>query len=456
MGIERRMYVRVAAIASVLAFFVVSGCGGDTGGSDDGDTGAVGTDTGGGDLGEPDTAEGRPDAGGEDTGMATDTGEAGETGMPDGDDGGMEQALAVVMSTNDTEAEESTVHVSVEPFSGGVVDEKSYDTKQLVLDSSGGELFALNRRCSGFGEQEGCPHDFGLVEGLQIADDGTIAADGTYQLPEGVYNPYGAGFVESEGRTFVTSYFESSTYAFEGVGEPVDTLDVSQFDTGGTEMDDDPEASDVAVEGDYVYFVLQRLSGYDAEENSVVAGYDASAGEFLDMDEGTEGVQALDLEGTNANAGLDRTPGGGWTAALTGSFGEDALDGKIVGLEWNEDGTLSVGDVLVDEETLDGNITNYRMVGERSGVVSVVQGQDARFVRFDENGFGEVLREPAAFTQTICASPDRQQVWLGEPTESGAAFIGYDTSTWEELEGGTIEIDGAGVPTSCRVVRTGN
>lgn len=406
------------------------------------DTGAEDTGTTEEDTGM-DTAEPEPDTG-------TDAGADG--GDTETDAGGSGTEVVMLASTTKSTADPPTTTIrSVVDFSSGAaVGEQTYETGDMVLDKSGGSVFAVNRICAN--SMMNCP-DAGYVARLGVEADGTVSEAAQFELPDDVYNPYAAGVAQTQGLTFTVSYDTSDAYQYSAPGKPEDTLDLSPFDTGSES--DDPEASDIAVDGDYVYFALQRLDGFTPKENSVLAGYDISSGEFLDFDTGSSGKQPLDLEGKNA-VGVRSTPGGAWTAGLVGSFA--SLDGKIVKLSDEGNGLLAVDSTVVTEEQLNGNIVDYAFTGEEIGVAVVLNNGEPDAVTFDASGSSvqtsKLVDLGSKFSPALCLTPDRSEAWFAIRSNSQSEFVGYDPETGSELGKTGPTLDG-GLP-HCQFVEVSN
>jgi len=412
----------------------------------------VGPDTAGDTTDPPDggdavdgTADTLADADAGD-GDATDTTDGGR----DADTGG--ESAAFVGLATDGQAGESTVYASVEPSTGSVDGSKTYATGDMYLAASSGAVFALDRRCSRAGQQEDCAIDQGIVRELAVGSGGQVSTAENYELPDGIYNPHGAGYVEVEGDLLVTPYATSEMYRYASAGTPEETRDLSPFEAGSTDSDMDPEPSDVSVHGDYVLVTLQRLSGFKARENSALAVLDTADGSFVDFDESTDGLQALDLGNTNAKPGTYRTPNDEWTVGFTGRYLDEdmstALDGGVVRLDSSQPGDYSVGETVIDESDLGTNLYEYVMVGSDEGVAMIESGMATDVVRFSSDGTVETLEELDGFTEAVCLSPDGETVWVGAPAPEGQpAFIGYDTASWTRIDGARIEVDGS--PSSC-------
>jgi len=423
---------------SCAALFVAAACGDDNlGGVDRDDRG-----TGGGD-----TAEGPPDAAmdagdtevpPDDAGMDS----GGETGDSETDGGSEESGPAMVVATTQQTAEPTTttVRTVVDFESGTVADERVYETNDMVLDETAGRVFALDRRCSQ--DPSNCSKAAGVAIELGVDSAGVLSEARTLELPDDVFNPRAAGIASTGGRTFAVSYQTSTAYEYTSPGKPDGTLDLSPFDAGGTEEDDDPEAVDVAIDGGDVYFLLQRLTGFSPMRNSAVAGYDLASDSFIDFVPETQTTSELDLQGTNA-AALRRTPEGTLTVALRGQI--QTPDGSIVELADEGDGRLSVGSTIVREEQLGGDVSNFALTGERIGFAVVSRSGTPTAVRFDASGSSvetTTLRDlGSGFSSALCLTPDRSEAWFGVSRGSESEFVGFDSSSGSELDesGPTVE-----------------
>lgn len=453
---ERWSTLFAISVAATLAF---AACGPPE--DSESDTGGPVADTS--DGGEMDTGA---DTSTEDTDEVEDTGvDTSDTGSDDGMDadagmdadttdtsGGAELALTV--ATTEFSAGTTTVSTTVDFSTGDVADDIQYQTSDLTLDKSAGRLFGADRRCSR--SPNNCPVPAGFVLEFEVAGDGSLSQARKLDLPNGVYNPYAAGVVESQGETYTVSYQSSEAYQY-GTGETLqNNLDLSPFDAGGTGKDMDPEAADVAVDGDYVYVMLQRLSGFTPQENSALVGYDTSSDSFIDFDSGTSDTTELDLQGKNAVA-MRQTPNGTWTVGLSVTAGAVDSDGKIVTLSDEGSGKLSVDSTLLTEEDLDGDLQNFAFTDEKKGLAVVGKNMESKLVMFDASGNSvqkTEIKNLSGYAPALCLTPDRSEAWVGEVDGSQTNFLGYDAQSGSELSKTGPSV--AGTIPSCQVVETTN
>jgi hypothetical protein len=458
-----RSHTRWIALFALSAVLALAGCG-PPGESDESDTGGSAADTSDGgemdtgvDTSTEDTTEiedADVDASDveQDNGIDADSGMDTDTTSDTSD--GADTALAV--TTTEFGAGTTTVATTIDFSTGDVASDIQYQTIDLALDQSAGRLFAHDRRCSR--SPDSCSVPAGFVLELEVARDGSLSQARKLDLPRDVYNPYAAGFVDSQDQTFTVSYQSSEAYQY-GTGETRrNELDLSPFDAGGSGSDTDPEAADVAVDGDFVYFLLQRLSGsnFTPEENSALAGYDTSSDSFIDFDAGTSETTELDLQGKNAVA-MRQTPNGTWAIGFSVTAGAVDKNGKIVTLADEGSGKLSVDATVVTETELDGDIQNFAFTAEQKGLAIVGRKMDSKLVTFDASGSSVQTNELlnlSGYAPALCLTPNRSEAWVGKIDGSQTEFIGYDTQSGSELSKTGPKI--AGTIPSCQVVETTN
>jgi hypothetical protein len=463
MSSHTRFVSTLSSILTVGLLFVV-GCGNDDGQVDPENDNNEMTDTGGMDVEpEPDTDPTEPDTMA-DTGT-TDTGEmedvAQDTGQDTMPDTGPEESSVFVAVTTkppgDSPASNQSNAYAAGALASGEID--SIDTNQefeygpMKLKTSGDDVYLVDQRCA-FGGGNECPIENGTVHEFDISDPSEATTTNSYNLQfdgNGQYNPHGVGRIDSSGNLFVSSYNASGLYEYDSEGTASDNWSLSDFGgEGGL------GASAMFVDGDHVAVTLERFSA----STSKLAVFDSADDSFVDYDSSANGVQALELQNKNVTVGPQQGPEGNWTFGSTGAYtddnGELVLDGAITRLERSAPGEYSVGQTIVDEQALEGNLTDYLMTGPNAGLAIV---SDASFInqliQFSVSD-GEVsttkLKTLNVTSGTaMCVSPDGSTAYVGDSVDT-PTFHAYDTSSWDELEESPLEVEGAATPTGCAFV----
>jgi hypothetical protein len=468
MNLHAKFVSTVSSLLTVGLLFVV-GCGNDDGEVDPGDDddNEV-TDTGGMDVEpEPDTApdtapDTMADAGMADTDEMEDV--AQDTGQDTMQDAGPEESAVFVAVTTDFmgESPQSNAYAAG-AFPSGEVD--SIDTNQqfeyapMHLDTSGDHVYLLDRRCAR-GGGDGCPIDNGTVQEFDVSEPTSATTTDSYNLQFETggmtvdqYNPHGVGRVDSSGNLFVSSYNATTLFEYDAPGATSASWPLADFqDQEGSLLG--PSA--VFVDGDHVAITLERF----AASSSRLAVFDSADGSFVDYDSSADGVQALELQSKNVTVGPRQGPEGNWTFGSTGEYtddnGELILDGSITRLERSAAGEYSVGETIIDEETLGGNLSDYVMTGPNTGLAIVADASFTnRVIQFSASGGDVSTNELKALNVTrgtaMCLSPDGSTVMVGN-SEDTPQFHAYDTSNWEERDYSPLEVEGAATPTGCEFV----
>ena len=401
------------------------------------DAGPDVTDTGGGEAGGDTGADTAPDTA-EDTGVMSDadgTPDTTDDAGPDAD-GGMEtddkpRLYAAVQGANGSGY--AAVDLAADRASAAELDRTSYGQGDIALAASGDTIFAMNRRCSGPGGMADCMFDAGEVRQIGLSG-GSLANDRTFTLPDGVYNPQDTARLEGSSRWAVSSYFDSRLFLFDDAGMQSSSWELSELDAGSTMMDTDPEAADMVADGDYLLVNLQRLSGFMGEENSALAVIDTANDTIVDVDPMKSGTQPLVLPGTNSFAGLVRADADTFAVGLTGSFGME--DGEIVQVDRSAPGSYGVGDTVVTEAVLGGDLSDFVMVDQTSGFALVAGMEEGSFVtrlKYFSAGSGMAqVEEVSAIGNAagaICLTPDASQVWVADGAMGSKGFWGFDVDS---------------------------
>ena len=426
---------------------VLTGCGPD--GAGGGDTSSVRMDTSQGDGDDlPDTGEdvGADVAfdGGFDAGADTESHDVGDTGKradvrPDGDAGGTKLfRLFAAVQTGMNSSKYAVAEVGDGQVGArGLLAESTYGSGDIAVDSSDGRVFVLNRRCSGPAGSSMCMAKSGEVIEVSLDGNSMFAVDATFEQGSGAYNPQGVGYVKSKSPQayFVSSYFDSKVFVHHETRKSHSkSYDTAPFDAGATMTDDDPEVSDIVVDGDYVLVNLQRLSGFMPKKKSALAVIDTKNETFLDFDTNTTELDPLTLPAKNSFAGLKWTGGGNLAVGMTGGFGMQ--DGQIAIIERKSAGDYSVGNTVVTEMELGGDINGFAMVSDTEGYALVSSSSGGSFStklkHFTSGASGATVKTISAIENAsgaICMTPDRSQVWVADGDTAHAGLWGVDTAS---------------------------
>jgi sugar lactone lactonase YvrE len=190
----------------------------------------------------------------------------------------------------------------------------------------------------------------------------------------------------------------------------------------------------MVVDGDYLLVNLQRLSGFMGTENSALAVIDTANDTIVDVDPMKSGTQPLVLPGKNSFGGLVRVDADTFAVGLTGSYGMQ--DGEIVRIDRSGPGSYSVGETVVTEMALGGDLTDYAMVDAESGFALVSLMEDGNFVtklKYFSTGSGMTQVEEVSAIENaagaLCLTPDKSQVWVAESAMGSKGFWGIDVDS---------------------------
>jgi len=153
-------------------------------------------------------------------------------------------------------------------------------------------------------------------------------------------------------------------------GDSLGSIDLSSF----ADADGNPEAAAMAIYGDRLYVVCQRLDNFVPTDKSTVAVVDVQTDTLVDADPALPGLQGIDLETKNPFSA--RQLGDRWYLASAGDF-TDYADGGIEVLDLREGATLGVA---FTEAQLGGGLGAIAVVGRDRGYVVVADETFANHV----------------------------------------------------------------------------
>lgn len=294
----------------------------------------------------------------------------------------------------------SAFHVVELSEEEGVADEAAFGSGDVVVAANGTYGFALDRTSGA----------------VRVVDDAGQSL-GEVAAGEGS-NPHSA--VEVGGRVVITGYNSAELIVAEEDGGAWTTsnLSLASYDADGN-----PEAGAMLADGDHVLVVLQRLTGFMGVENSQLLVLDTTDDSF-----GTP----IDLGVKNAQAGL-RAFGAGFAVGATGDYG--AADGGIVAITRNGAGDYEVGEMIVSEADLGGDLLDFVFVSDTEGLAVIsLPDFSSQLWAFDTNGNVEqvdVVSSPGLGGLSV--SSDGQFVIVGDRDTVAPGFVVFDRldTTWQ-------------------------
>ena len=205
-----------------------------------------------------------------------------------------------------------------------------------------------------------------VIDAVTLDDLGIIDVAGA--APS---NPNDA--TDAMGKTYISLYNtgELAVATPNGADWDVSRISLATYD----DYDQNPEPSAMHTDGDFVLVVLQRLQDFAPVEDSMLVVVDAGDDSVAD---------ALNLGVFNAQAGL-RPVGSSFAVGATGDYG--ANDGGILALTRTAAGDYGVGDLLVTEDELGGDLLDFVFVTETRGfAVITLPDFSSKLLEFEVGG----------------------------------------------------------------------
>jgi hypothetical protein len=226
-------------------------------------------------------------------------------------------------------------------------------------------------------------------------------------------NPHDA--TDAGGNAYISLYDagEIAVATPNGADWDQSRISLSQFDT----FDDNPEPSAMLTDGALVLVVLQQLQDFVGVEPSQLLVIDSSDDSFVGA--------PIDLGVTNAQAGL-RTVGDNYAVGVTGDFG--ANDGGILQITRNGEGDYVVGEMLVTEDDLGGDLLDFVFTSDTAGyAVITLPDFSSQLLSFTTGANVDVV-VVSAVTAPGFGGLDFRDGWLavGERDPGAMAFMLFD------------------------------
>ena len=266
-------------------------------------------------------------------------------------------------------------------------------------------------RAFGLDRSNGLVQVFDPAAGLSEVSVIAIAAN--------LANPHDA--VDAMGKVYISLYNGGSLVVATPNGDTWAqvTIDLAVHD----DFDQNPEPSAMAADGGFVLVVLQRLQDFVGVENSLLLVIDASDDSEVD---------AIDLGATNVQAGLRRM-GSGFAVGATGDYGVN--DGGIIAITRNEPGDYAVGEMLVDEAALGGDLLDFVFVTDTRGyAVITLPDFSSQLLEFEVGGAVSIVDTVVSpGFGGLDIAPDGRWLAVGDRDPAAQGFVLFD------LDAGTHE-----------------
>ncbi|MEE2752783.1 MAG: hypothetical protein VX910_02285 [Candidatus Latescibacterota bacterium] len=175
-------------------------------------------------------------------------------------------------------------------------------------------------------------------------------------------------------KAYVTLYEKDYVLVINPMtGDSINVIDLSAF----SDMDGLPEASQMALFGNHLFIAAQRLNReaiFSPTDFSTIVVVDIQTDTVVDLDQETEGIQGIFLEGTQPFGQAQR--GGKWIIANVGTFG--AQDG---GIEIVDLVTMRTSGSVISEAALDGDVGAVSMLTDDEGYIVLTDASFANSVK---------------------------------------------------------------------------
>ncbi len=210
------------------------------------------------------------------------------------------------------------------------------------------------------------------ADNILVLDQGDLRTPMTQFSVGNGSNPQDIEIV-SDIKAYVTGLARADLAIFNPQdGTELGTIDLSAFADG----DGLPELTQMVQAGSRIYVLAQRLENFAPVGTSYLVVIDTDTDIIVDMDDSADGVQAVELTAPNPNGIV--VIGSSLVVSEVSSFGDRV--GGIEVFELSAGGGVASLGLVIDEQTLDGDIQGIAMVDENSGFALISDENFANYV----------------------------------------------------------------------------
>ncbi|MCG3174191.1 MAG: hypothetical protein GMKNLPBB_02418 [Myxococcota bacterium] len=217
----------------------------------------------------------------------------------------------------------------------------------------------------------------------------------------------------SPGKAFVTRHQSPSLLVMNpATGAPIREIDLSAF----ADPDGVPEMDQMLLWNNRVYVTLQRLDQKDrfrANHDSLIIALDPETGEVADLDPAVPGAQGWVLPFRSPISPMKLSPDGkSFALSFPGNFG--ALDGGLAQMDASGKAV-----VLIDEQTLGGDINAWDLLGDDLYVVVSTPDYKTSLAHFslrERRLVRELIRTGSFDLAGLLILPDRGELLVCDRT----------------------------------------
>ncbi|MDD5306049.1 MAG: hypothetical protein PHU25_01895 [Deltaproteobacteria bacterium] len=238
---------------------------------------------------------------------------------------------------------------------------------------------------------------------------------------------------------YVTAFGSGMLDRVDTTTEPyglAETIDLTAF-AAGKDDDGNPDPGPVAIAGDRLFVGLGHEKEYKATPFATIAVYDPVNGSLVDMDDGLNGVQGIEVEGTHIfdNALVVRGARLLFNASGDSSWAGGYDDGAIDAVDLASGQDLGP---LVTETEASGNIFSWTFVAD-DRLWAVVNRPDTGDGASDALVDIDLAADPPSVTVVheaaadslwhLAATPGGDKVFLADRTADAETLRVFDTAS---------------------------